>query len=226
MRGQPGWAYGEVVVWWPDRHTGFARVLPDEGGQYPQGPYDVMVFQSTTYPYFYRPQKGDMLAMRVRDEGKGPFAKVAMQTGSIGLPMIGRIKRGGPHYGFVSDGMVDYFFSRDAVVEPLSSWNLFPDQPVVFYHLPDAEDSDSTLAVRVMPVTRVVLGGVERVRVLPNRVTFRIRTAGGCAMYTTPFAQPVRVGDAVRLRVLSNQLPATKRHPETVWWAVTMEKIE
>lgn len=225
MSGQPGWLYGEVVNWWNNHHTGFARVVPDEGNEDLCAPVDVMFFQSTTYPYHYRPQPGDMLAMRVRDSGKGPFAKVAVQTGTVGYSMIGRITRGGPSYGFIEVDGVDYFFNTDAVVDPLSSRHLFPGQPVVFYYLPDPNEPESSVAVRVMPVTRSLIGVVEGIRLSAYRGTFFLKTPRGRAVYSARSVPRIRIGDAVHMRVLSNQFPPTQHHPRAVWWAVTMERI-
>lgn len=227
MNIQEGWVFGQVVEWRPDLNRGFARVCPDQGGAYSkEEPYDVLFYPSTLYPWGYCVQIGDMLAMRVRDRGYGPFAVVAMQTGNIGSPCIGRIVRSGKDFGFVSVSPArEVFFDRSAVIVPLQAKHLFPPQPVIFYTVGDEERGERPHGVRVMPITRTVFGQVEAIRMYEERVTFFIVVPNGRAVFTAGAFPPVRPGDMVRLRVVSESVPPTGRHRDSIYKAVTMEKV-
>lgn len=222
---QQGWVFGRVVEWRPKLNRGFVHVCPDEGG-IDEKPYDVLFYPSTLYPYTgYFPQIGDMLAIRVKDNGKGPFAVVAMTTGTIGDPCLGKVIRSGPNFGFITTPIGDLFYSRDAVMYPILASHLFEGQRVVCYVVPDARRVEKLCAVRIMPLTATRLGQVESMRVYEQRMTLFITTSEGRAVYTSGEFPPIRVGDGVRLRVMTEQLPATARHPEPIWKAVTMEKV-
>jgi len=171
-------------------------------------------------------QIGDMLAMRVRDRGKGPFAVVAMQTGNVGSPCIGRIIRSGKDYGFASVfPSQEVFFDKSAVIAPIRAQHLFAPQPVVFYVVGDEERGERQFGVRVMPITRTMFGQVEAIRMYEERVTFFIAIPNGRAVFTAGTFPPVRPGDMVRLRVMSEAVPPTGRHPDPIIKAVAMEKV-
>lgn len=222
MSIQKGWVFGMVVESQPEKNRGFARVCPDDGI-----PYDVLFYPSTLYPWGYCVQLGDMLAMRVRDRGRGPFAVVAIQTGNVGSPCIGRIIRSGKSYGFasVSSGQEEVFFTHSSVIAPLRAEHLFPPQPVIFYIVGDEERGERPYGVRVMPITRTVFGKVEAIRMYEERVTFFIAVPNGRAVFTAGTFPPVKPGDMVRLRVVSEQIPPTRRHRDAIYKAVTMEKV-